>query len=337
MQSASQSIFPLMKSLAAVALGAAAQGLPVSALAQAYPAKSIRFIIPYPPGGGNDILARDLGANVSRSMNVPMVYDNKPGASTVIGAEAAARAPADGSVIFMGNNSTFSINPNLYRNLPYDPVRDYLPVSLLATIPFVALVHPSVPAHSIQELVALVKASPGKINFGSAGTGIITHLAGEMLNSMAGIRMTHIPYKGSGPVLVDLVAGHIHVGFNNVLSSVPLVRSGKVRALAVTGAKRSEAMPDIPTIAESGWPEYESAAWYAVFVPARTPQEVVRRLNTEFVRAVRDPKVKDRLAADGATLIGSDPETLAKVVVADIPRWGKVIRDANLQLDIPKD
>lgn len=323
--------------LAGICLCLAALATTLPARAQPYPAKSIRFIIPYPPGGGNDILARDLGANVSRSMGVPMVYDNKPGASTVIGAEAAARAPADGSVIFMGNNSTFSINPNLYRNLPYDPVRDYQPVSLLATIPFVALVHPAVPAHSIQELVALVKANPGKINFGSAGTGIITHLAGEMLNSMAGIRMTHIPYKGSGPVLIDLVAGHIQAGFNNVLSSVPLVRSGKVRALAVTGARRSEAMPDIPTIAESGWPDYESAAWYAVFVPARTPQDVVRRLNAEFVRAVRDPKVKERLAADGATLIGSDPETLAKVVVADIPRWGRVIRDANLQLDIPQD
>lgn len=305
-------------------------------VAQGYPAKAIRFIVPFPPGGGNDILARELGQNVSEPLGVPVVIDNKPGASTIIGTELAAKAPPDGYTIFMGNNSTFTINPNLYQKLPYDPVKDFSPVSLLATAPFLILAHPSVPVRSVKDLIALAKARPRQLNFGSAGIGIVTHLAGEMLNSMARIEMVHVPYKGAGPVLTDLIGGHIELAFINVLSSIPHVRSGRLRGLAVTSAKRNDVLPDLPTVAESGLPGYESSVWYAVLVPARTPQDVIVRLNTEFVKAIRNPKVRDRLTADGASLIGSQPEALAKVIQSDLARWSRVIKDAKLQLDFPR-
>lgn len=304
--------------------------------AQGYPAKAIRFIVAFPPGGGNDILARELGQSVSEPLGVPVVIDNKPGASTIIGTELAAKAPPDGYTIFMGNNSSLTINPNLYPKLPYDPVKDFSPVSLLATAPFLLTAHPSLPVRSVKELIALAKARPRQLNFGSAGIGIVTHLAGEMLNSMARIQIVHVPYKGAGPLLTDLIGGHIELAFNNVLSSVPHVRSGRLRALAVTSAKRSDVLPDLPTVAESGLPGYEGTVWYAVLVPARTPQDVIARLNTEFVKAIGHPKIRDRLTADGASLIGSQPEALAKVIQSDLAKWATVIKDAKLQLDLPR-
>lgn len=304
--------------------------------AQSYPAKAIRFIVPFPPGGGNDILARDLGQSVSESLGVPVVIDNKPGASTIIGTELAAKAPPDGYTIFMGNNSTLTINPNLYQKLPYDPVKDFSPVSLLATAPFLLLAHPSVPVRSVKDLIALAKARPRQLNFGSSGIGIVTHLAGEMLNSMARIEMVHVPYKGAGPVLTDLIGGHIELAFNNMLSSIPHVRSGRLRGLGVTSAKRSDVLPDLLTFAESGLPGYEASVWYAVLVPARTPPDIIVRLNTEFVNAISNTKVRDRLTADGASLIGSQPKALEKVIQSDLARWAGVIKDAKLQLDLPR-
>ncbi len=304
-----------------------------TASAQSYPTKAIRFIVPFPPGGGNDILARELAQSVSEPLGVPIVVDNKPGASTIIGTELAAKASPDGYSIFMGNNSTLTINPSLFQKLPYDPVKDFSPVSLLASAPFLLLVHPSVPAKSVNELIALARAKPGRLNFGSAGTGIVTHLAGEMLKSMARIEMVHVPYKGAGPALTDLIGGQIDLVFNNVLSALPHVRSARLRALAVTSRERSNVLPDLPTVAESGLSGYEATVWYAVLVPARTPQDAVNRLNAEFVKAVSSPKVRNRLTADGASVIGSQPDALATAIQSDLVRWARVIKQAGLKLD----
>ncbi len=303
---------------------------------QSYPSKPIRFIVPFPPGGGNDLLARELAQYLVEPLGQPVVVDNRPGASTIIGTELAAKAPPDGHTIFMGNNSTLAINPNLYKKLPYDAVKDFAPVSLLASAPFVLLVHPSVPARSVKELIALARARPGELNFGSAGTGITTHLAGEMLKLMVRIDMVHIPYKGAGPTLTDLIAGHIELAFINVLSALPHVRSGRVRALAVTSAERSPVLPQLPTVAESDLRGYEAGVWYAVLVPARTPPQIVSRLHTEFAKVLQQPKVRERLSADGARVVGSTPQVLAKTIEVDIARWGKVIKQTGLVLDTPR-
>lgn len=305
------------------------------AQSQSYPSKPIRFIVPFPPGGGNDLLARELAQNLAEPLGQPVLVDNRPGASTIIGTELAAKAPPDGHTIFMGNNSTLAINPNLYRKLPYDAVKDFAPVSLLASAPFVLLVHRSLPARSVKELIELARARPGQLNFGSAGTGITTHLAGEMFNIMARVNMVHIPYKGAGPAMTDLIAGHIQLAFNNVLSALPHVRSGRLRALGVTSAERSPVLPNLPTIAESGLPGYEAGAWYAVLAPARTPPQIVSRLHTEFVKVLQQPKVQERLSSDGAGIVGSTPEVLAKTIEADIARWGQVIKQTGLVLNTP--
>jgi tripartite-type tricarboxylate transporter receptor subunit TctC len=236
----------------------------------------------------------------------------------------------------MGNNSTLAINPNLYKKLPYDALKDFAPVSLLASAPFVLLVHPSLPARSVKELIALARAKPGQLNFGSAGTGITTHLAGEMFNLLARVNIVHIPYKGAGPAMTDLIGGQIELVFNNVLSALPHIRSGRLRALAVTSAERSPVLPNLPTIAESGLPGYEAGAWYAVLAPARTPAQIVSRLHTEFVKVLQQPKVQERLSSDGARIVGSTPEVLAETIDADIKRWGRVIRQTGLTLDTPR-
>jgi tripartite-type tricarboxylate transporter receptor subunit TctC len=306
------------------------------ACAQSYPSKPIRFIVPFPPGGGNDLLARELAAHLAEPLGQQVVVDNRPGASTLIGTELAARAPADGHTIFMGNNSTLCINPNLYRKLPYDPVKVFSPVSLLASAPFVLLVHPSLPVKSVKDLLSLARARPGQLNYGSAGIGITTHLAGEMFNLMGKVRTVHIPYKGAGPAMTDLIAGHIQFAFNNILSALPHVRSGRLRALAVTSTSRGAVLPDLPTIAESGLAGYEAGAWYAVLVPARTSPQIVDRLYDEFTKVLRNPKVEERIKGDGAQVIGSTPAVLGRTIEEDIARWGKVIRQAGLALDTPR-
>ena len=303
--------------------------------AQTYPAKPIRFIVPFPPGGGNDLIARELSQHLTESLGQPMVVDNRPGASTLIGAEAAAKASPDGYTLFMGNNSTLTINPNLYKKLPYDAVRDFAPLSLLASAPFVLLAHPSVPAQSVKELIALARQRPGQLNFGSSGLGIATHLAGEMFKLMARVDIVHIPYKGAAPALTDLIGGQIELLFNNVISAMPHVRSGRLRALAVTSKTRSHALPQVPAVAEAGLPDYEASVWYAVLAPARAPAPVLTRLHGEFVKALQQPRVQDRLASDGASIVGSTPEVLARTIEADLARWGKVIKQNGISLATP--
>ena len=319
----------------AVVFAAAVTGVPPVS-AQTYPAKPIRFIVPCPPSGGNDLIARELAQHVTDSLGQLVIVENRPGASTLIGTEAAAKAQPDGYTLFMGNNSTLTINPNLYKKLPYDAVRDFAPLSLLASAPFLLLAHPSLPAQSVKELIALARLRPGQLNFGSSGLGIATHLAGEMLKLMARIDIVHIPYKGAAPALTDLMGGQVELGFTNVLSAMPHVRSGRLRALAVTSKARSRVLPHVPAIAESGLPDYEASVWYAVLAPARTPAPVLTRLHNEFVKALQQPKVQERLASDGASIVGSTPDVLARTIEADIARWGNVIRHNGLSLDTPR-
>ena len=253
-----------------------------SAIAQNWPAKPVRLIVPYPPGGSADILARAIGQKLAEGMGQQVIIDNRPGAGTAIGAEATAKAAPDGYTIMLGTVSSHAINPALTPGLKYDPVKDFAPVSLVASIPFALIVHPSLPAHSVKELIALAKTKPGALNFSSAGTGTSNHLAGELFKSMTGTFMVHIPYKGSAPALNDLIAGQVQLMFDLVLTTAPHVKSGAVRAIAVTGSERSSALPGVPTVAESGVPGYEVSAWFGFFAPAGTPATIVNALNAEM-------------------------------------------------------
>lgn len=325
-----------LKNLSVAGMSAAAMVLGSPAAAQAYPSKPVRMIVPFTAGGPTDILARMMAQKMTESWGQSVLVDNRGGGGGLIGGEAAAKSPPDGYTIFMGNNGTLTIHPNLYKKLPYDAVKDFAPISLLASAPFILLAHPSLPAKSVKELIALARARPGQLNFGSAGTGVTTHLAGEMLKLMANIDIVHIPYKGAGPALTDLMGGQIELGFNNMLSALPHVRSGRLRALAVTSQTRSRVLPQLPTIAESGLPNYEAGAWYAVLAPARTPAAVLTRLHSEFVKVLQQPKVQERMASDGAAIIGSTPQALARTIEADIARWEKVIQRTGLALDTPR-
>ncbi|MEA3156749.1 MAG: hypothetical protein QOK44_4338 [Betaproteobacteria bacterium] len=301
-----------------------------SAAAQTYPSKPIRFIVPFPPGGGNDTMARAFGQKMSEGFAQPVVIDNRPGAGGNIGAETAARALPDGYTVFLGGVGSHGINPNLQAKLPYDPIKDFAPISLIASAPLVIVVPPSLPIKSVSDLVQLAKARPGELNYASSGSGTIAHLSAELLNSMAKIKLEHVPYKGTGPALTDLLAGRVQVMFNSAVSILPQVRSGKLRAVAMTAAKRSAAMPDLPTVAESGVPGYEAASWYGVLAPAATPRPIVQKLNSEIVRIARTPDVRERLAADGADPVGSSPEEFAAYIKRELARWARVIEQARI-------
>ena len=306
----------------------------VPAFAQSYPVKPIRYVVPFPLGGGNDILAREIGQHLSVLLGKAVVVENKAGASTIIGTDFVAKAAPDGYTILMGNNSALAITPSLFEKLPYDPLRDFAPVTLLASVPFVILVHPSVPAKSLSELIELARARPGQLHFASAGVGISTHLAGELLKTMAKINIVHIPYKGAGPALTDTIGGQVQMTVTNLVSSIPHMKAGRLRALAVTGTARSSAMPDLPTVDEAGnLKGYEASAWYGIVAPAKTPREIVNRLNAEVNRTLNIVQVRERLNADGATIFGGTPEEFGRVMRADIQKWADVIKQANIKLE----
>jgi tripartite-type tricarboxylate transporter receptor subunit TctC len=307
--------------------------LALEAAAQPYPAKSIRFIVPFPPGGSADILARAIGQKAGEGLGQSFVVENRPGAGTAIGAEALAKSPPDGYAIMIGTVSSHAINPALNPKLPFDPVRDFTPISLVATIPFAMIVHPSVQAKTVEEFIALARAKPGTLNYSSAGSGTSNHLAGELLRSMTGIDIVHIPYKGSAPALNDLVSGQVAMMFDLVLTAAPHVRSGAVRGLAVTGAQRSSALPALPTVAESGVPGYEVSAWFGIFAPAGVPQPAVQRLNAEFVKALREPDLRQRLASQGAEPLTSTPAEFAAYLRSEIDKWAKVVKAAGMKPD----
>lgn len=308
-------------------------GLALEAEAQPYPARPIRLIVPYPPGGSADILARTIGQKAGEGLGQTFVIDNRPGAGTAIGTDALAKSAPDGYTIMLGTVSSHAINPALNTKLPFDPIKDFTPVSLVASVPFAMIVHPSVAAKSVREFVALARAKPATLNYSSAGSGTSNHLAGELLKSMASIDIAHIPYKGSAPALNDLLAGQVSLMFDLVVTAAPHVKSGAVRALAVTGSKRSPVLPDVPTIAESGIDGYEVSAWFGIFAPAGVPRTIVERLNAEFTKALNDADLRQRLAKDGSEPLTSTPDEFASYLRSEVDKWAKVVKASGMKVD----
>ncbi|HZT63207.1 MAG TPA: tripartite tricarboxylate transporter substrate binding protein [Burkholderiales bacterium] len=306
----------------------------LSALAGAasgqYPVRPVRFIVPSAAGGGTDIIARAISLKLAESLGQPFVVENRPGAGQMIGIELVAKSPADGYTILMAA-STLAINPIMYKKVPYDPLRDFAPITQAATLANVIVVHPSLPVKSIAELIAYAKQRPGQLNFASAGIGTSPQMSIELLKSMAGIDMVHIPYKGTAPGVVDLLAGQVLVMAPNLLTALPHIKAGKLRALAVTSIRRSEGLPDVPTVAESGLAGYDSTQWYGVLAPAGTPKEIVARLHEAIVHALRDPEVGKRLAADGAEAVGSGPEEFAAFIKSETEKWARVATAAGIK------
>jgi tripartite-type tricarboxylate transporter receptor subunit TctC len=303
------------------------------AAAQNYPAKPIRFMVPFPPGGGNDTLARLIGQKITASTGQQVIVDNRPGAGGTIGAEAAARAPADGYTMFLAGVATHGINPNLRKKLPYDPIKDFDAVSLIASAPLLVVVHPSLPARTVKELISVAKAKPGQINYASNGAGGSSHLAGELFDMMTGTKMVHIPYKGLSPALTDLMSGQVQIMFSSAVAMLPQVKAGRLRAIAMTGPQRSPAVPDLPTVAESGVPGYETGSWYGVVVPSGTPRPAVDRLAQEIVAIVKSPDITHRLNEEAVIPIGSTPDEFAAHIRKELARWAQVIKRAGLQLE----
>jgi tripartite-type tricarboxylate transporter receptor subunit TctC len=301
--------------------------------AQDYPAKPIRFIAPNLPGGPTDILARLIGQKLSASLGQPVVIENRAGAGGNIGTEAAAKAPPDGYTLVTGNNATFGANVSLYKHLGFDPVKDFAPVSLVATQPNILVVHPSLPATSVKQLIALAKARPGQLNYSGSGMGAAAHLAAELFKSMTGTDIVHISYKSAAPALTELIAGQTQLMFATSLSVMPHIKANRVRALAVTTAKRARVTPELPTIAEAGVPGFEASTWHGVLVPAGTPEAIVNKLNAEIVRMLQLPDVRERLGTLGAEIVGSTPREFAEHIQREIPKWAKVIKDAGVRLD----
>ena len=305
----------------------------VPAQAQPYPSKPIRFVVPYPPGGPLDTVARLLAQKVTESTKQPVVVDNKPGAGGNIGADAVAKSAPDGYTLLMGAVATHAINPTLYASIPYDPVRDFAPVTQVASTPNVLVVNPSIPAANVKEFIAYAKANPGKLNFGSGSTGSAGHLAGELFRTLAGVDMTHIPYKGAAPAMQDLIGGRIQLMFDNLASSLGQVRAGAVKALAVTTAKRSGLAPELPTIAESGLPGFDISTWFGIFVPAGTPGAVVEKLHAEFTRALAAPDVRERMLALGAEPVGNRPEEFAAYIRAEADKYARLVKASGAKAD----
>jgi tripartite-type tricarboxylate transporter receptor subunit TctC len=299
--------------------------------AQPYPSRPIRFIVPYTPGGLGDGFARAVGEDLARRMGQPVVIDNRPGASQAIGAEATAKAPPDGHTVFMGTQSGLVLNTIARHKLPYDPVRDLAPVSMLFTSPLYLVVHPSVPANSVKELVALARSRPGKLTFASIGNGTSQHLAGAMLGARGKVDIVHVPYKGSSPAMTDLLGGQVDMMFEGGVSSLPHVKSGKLRALATTGRKRTGAMPELPTMAESGVADFDITVWFALVAPAGTPRPIIERLNREVGEVLRTRELKEKFAAAGIDITPSTPEELAERIRADLPYYTRLMREAGIQ------
>ena len=303
------------------------------ALAQDWPSKPIRFIAPNLPGGPTDILARLIGQKLAESLGQPVVIENRAGAGGNIGTEVAAKAPPDGYTLVTGNNATFGANVSLYKRLGFDPLRDFAPVILVATQPNILVVHPSLPAQSVKEFIALAKARPGQLNYSGSGMGAAAHLAAELFKSMTATDIVHISYKSAAPALIDLVAGETQLMFATSLSVMPYIKANRVRALGVTTAKRSRFLPELPTIAEAGVPGFEASTWHGVLVPAGTPVTIVERFNTEINRMLQLADVRERLAALGAEIAGGSAKEFAEHIQREIPKWAKVVKSIGVQLE----
>jgi tripartite-type tricarboxylate transporter receptor subunit TctC len=312
--------------------GALGAMLAAGAFAQGYPAKPVKVVVPYPPGGPTDIVARVVSQKLAEQTGQQFLVENRAGAGGNIGAEAVARAPADGYTLLVATTA-HAINPSLFKSLGYDLQKDFAPVSQLTGGPLVIVVNPSLPAKSVQELIALAKSKPGKLNFASSGNGQSTHLSAELFSSMAGIKMNHVPYKGSAPALTDVIGGQADLMFDTMLSAMPQVKTGKLRALAVTSAARSPAAPDLPTVAESGLPGYAAIAWNGLLAPAGTPKDVVAKLNAELKKTLETADVKERFAAQGFAAAWSPPEQYAAFIQSELAKWAKVVKASGATLD----
>jgi len=301
--------------------------------AQAWPSKPIKWVVPFAPGGTTDILARTVGEKLALALGQPVVIENKPGAGGGVGAEYTAKSAPDGYTIMGGTISTHAINASLYKSLPYDPVKDFVAITLIARVPNMLVINPDVPAKDVKELIALLKGNPNKYSFASSGNGTSQHLSGELFKSMSGTDMQHIPYKGSPPALQDVMGGQVTMTFDNITTAWPLAKAGKLRALAVTTAKRSSIAPDVPTLAESGLPGFEVGSWQGVFAPAGTPPEIVKRLNTEIVKILNLPDVREKLGGLGAEIVANSPEEFSALVKSEVVKWADVVKKSGAKVD----
>jgi tripartite-type tricarboxylate transporter receptor subunit TctC len=301
--------------------------------AQSYPTKPIKLVVPFPPAGSTDISARAMAGKLGERLGQPVIIENKPGAGGNIGSDMVAKAPADGYTLLVGTVGTHAINSSLYSKMPYDHVKDFAPVILLSTTPNVLVVNPGFAPNSVQEVIALAKSKPGELTFASSGAGTSIHLSGELFRSMAGLSMTHIPYKGSGPMVVDLMSGQVNMSFDNLSSSMPQIKAGRLKALATTGATRSPALPELPTVSEAGLPGYEATSWNAVFAPAGTPRPVIERLAKEINAILQSPDTRKYFAEQGAEAGGGSPEQLATFIRSETAKWSKVVKDSGAKVD----
>ena len=304
------------------------------ARAQDYPAKPVRMVVGFPPGGGTDVVARILQPRLSELLGQPVVIDNRPGATGTVAAGHVAKSPPDGYTIMMGHVSVNAIAPSLFSNLPYDAERDFAPIGIAASVPHIVVVHPSLPATTLKELIAYLKAQPGKLTFPSAGNGSMPHLAGEVFQSLAGVKLVHVPYKGTGQSMQDLLGGQHLVAFDTMAASAPHVRSGKLRALAVSTRERIATLPDVPSAEEAGLPGYVLTTWYGVFAPAGSPSAIVNRLHAELVKAMQTPEVRSKLEGIGADgSVSKSPAEFAALVRADTARYAKIVKDIGLRIE----
>ena len=304
-----------------------------TAAQEGYPGKPIKLIVPFPPAGGTDVLSRAIAQSIATSNKWTIVVENRPGAGGNIGLEAAAKSPPDGYTIAMGQTANLAVNPALYAKMPFDPLKDFAPIALVSSQPLVLVVGAQSRYKSLKDVVDAAKAKPGALNMGSAGNGTIGHIGGELFQRRAGVKLAHIPYKGAGPVVTDLMGGSVDLFFANTQSVAGQVAGGKLRAIAVTSPKRLEILPDVPTIAEQGYPGFEAATWSGLVAPAGTPKPIIDRLNAEVVKTLNSPETKQKLREDGSTPLGGTPQQFADFLKAEHAKWGAVVRDANIKLD----
>jgi tripartite-type tricarboxylate transporter receptor subunit TctC len=298
-----------------------------------YPNKPVRLVVPFPAGGTTDILARAAAQKLSEAWGQQVIVDNRPGAGGNIGADIVAKAAPDGYTLLMGTVGTHAINPSLYAKMPYDHVKDFAPVILVAGVPNVLVVNPDLPIKTVAELIAYAKANPGKLNFASSGSGTSIHLSGELFKVMAGVQMTHVPYKGSAPALTDLMGGQVQLMFDNLPSSLPQIKGGKLRAVAVTSTTRAAALPDVPTVAESGLPGFEASSWFGILAPAGTSKEIIAKINADVQKWLASPEAKEKLLGQGANAAGGSPEDFAKHIQAETAKWAKVVKESGAKVD----
>jgi len=322
-----------MRGMLRWALGALFACIATVASAQSYPNRTIRLVVPFPAAGTTDILARAAAQKLTEAFGQSVVVDNRPGAAGNIGSDLVAKSAPDGYTLLMGTVGTHAINPSLYSKMPYDHVKDFVPVVLVAGVPNVLVVNPALPVNSVADLIKLAKDKPGQINFASSGSGTSIHLSGELFRTMAGVDITHVPYKGSSPALIDLIGGQVQIMFDNLPSALPQIKAGKLRAIAVTSLKRAPVLPDVPTISESGLPGFEASSWFGVLAPAGTPAPIVARINAEVNKWLQSAEAREKLLSQGAEAAGGSPEQFANHIRAESEKWAKVVKASGAKVD----